>query len=228
MRIPGCSYRHTLTVIVPRVLPIATPTANPAFKDSAMQNLIPPSGRSKIVASDRICKSTQQTQNVTQYSPLLQATPTSKILLRYQENGHVTLRDRDVRKISPGTVFVYGTNESSPEDTFMDIFGVWTEDGTGGDGRGVLLAEAPFDDGACYQINDGKESARRQALSQRLHTENEGDDLWCGVEVPLPDDITSGTVYTLYWVWNWPTWVKEYPQHWQQEVYTSCIDIQVA
>lgn len=197
-----------------------------------MQNLIPPAGRSEITESDLICKSTQQSSNVTMYSPMLQATPESSIVLRYQENGHVTLRERDdtgtvPTKPTSGTVWVYGTNESAPQDTLANIHGFWDREGTGGDRRGVLLAAGPFDDGTCYQVNDSEESARRQTLPQREHTEREGRDLWCGIELSLPSELVAGSIYTLYWVWEWPTLLNETPQQWKQEDYTTCIDIEI-
>lgn len=218
--------------VVPRVLAFSTPGPNPAFNDFAMQNLIPPNGRSEILATDNICKSTQRKPNVTDYSPMLQISASSKLLLRYQENGHVTLRYRDdgaslPRKPTAGTVWVYGTNRSSQDDKIMSIHGVWNKDGTGGDGRGILLAEAPFDDGECYQVNESEESVRRQALPQRRHTEREGRDLWCGIALRLPSDLQAGTNYTLYWVWSWPTLLNEQPQQWEQEIYTSCMDIEI-
>lgn len=73
------------------------------------------------------------------------------------------------------------------------MYGKWTKDGTGGDKKGILLAEAPFDDGKCYQANGSKESWRRRALPQRRHTDKEESDLWCGVEVTLPPNLVSGT-----------------------------------
>lgn len=197
-----------------------------------MQNLIPPAGRLEVIETVLICKSTQQTENVTAYSPTLQAMASDRVLLRYQENGHVTLSDRYnsgdfPMKPTSGTVWVYGTNKPTPEDTLMGIHGVWDEKGTGGDGRGVLLTSAPFDDGMCYQVNDSEESARRQALPQRPHTKSEGRDLWCGVEVELPSELAPGTTYTLYWVWEWPTLLNEQPQQWKQEDCTTCIDVEI-
>src|SRR5690349_19502165 len=77
---------YTVTALietVPRVLPLPTPFPNPAFDDFAMQNLIPPAGRSGITEADPICKSTQQNKNMTMYSPMLHTTASNKILLRY-------------------------------------------------------------------------------------------------------------------------------------------------
>lgn len=209
--------------VVPRVFPLPEPTPNDAFNDLAMQNLIPPNGRDDVILNtDRICKSTQQEINQTAFSLMLHAPPASKVLLRYQENGHVTLHERDFMAEKPcsGVIWVYGTAASAPEDTLMVIYGRWTRDGTGGDQRGLLLAQSKFDDGACYQINDSKESKRRRSLPQRLHTEGEGNNLWCGIEIILPADLDTGTTYTIYWVWSWPTLLSD-SLRWKQEIYTT-------
>lgn len=220
------------TPVYSNFIAVPTPGPNKLYSDFTMQNLIPPEGRSEILETDHMCKETQRTRNVTKYSPRLQTSPASKILLRHQENGHATLRYIDdpgfpPRRPSPGTVWVYGTSDSEPDDTLTKIYGVWDKDGTGGDGRGVLLAEAPFDDGKCYQGNYGEESKRRQALPQRAHVGDEGNDLWCGTEVSLPSNLASDTIYTLYWVWSFPILLNETHPAWKQQIYTTCIDIEV-
>lgn len=216
-----------LTVTVPRVIPVGFGfRPNDDFNDFSMQNLIPPNNRGdrSIYLTDRICKSTQQTANQTEGYPALQAKSGSTILLRYQENGHVTLLKNSTNKRSSGYVWVYGTADPALDDTLMGIYGRWSEDGTGGDHRGVLLTHKPFDDGKCYQINTSEESKRRRLLPQRSHTTLEGADLWCGTEVRLPE-LASGTSYVLYWVWSFPTQFSD--GRTIPEIYTTCIDVEV-
>ncbi|KIX07412.1 uncharacterized protein Z518_02065 [Rhinocladiella mackenziei CBS 650.93] len=201
------------------------------FSDPAMVNLIPPDGRTinDIQPADLMCKSTQTSQTQTDGSPRLQAAPGSAVALRFQENGHVTLPDNQPGKPpNRGTVFVYGTTQPSPDDSFLAIHRVWNADGTGGDGRGVLLSTRDFDDGQCYQVNGGQISQQRQ--QQFPHTPNSlmGADLWCQQDIEIPSDAPTGQPYTLYWVWDWPTLpgTAGFPDG-KQEIYTTCMDIDI-
>lgn len=202
----------------------------PGFSDPEMVNLLPPNGReiNDILSTDLMCKSTQTSSNQTPGSPALSAAPGSNIALRYQENGHVSLpQNQPGKPTNRGTVYVYGTTQPSPDDAFLSIHRVWTPDGTGGDGRGVLLSTQNFDDGQCYQVNSGAISVQRQA--EFAHTANSlmGADLWCQQDIALPADA-SGT-YTLYWVWDWPTLpgTTGFPDG-KQEIYTTCMDVEVS
>lgn len=196
-----------------------------------MTYLLPPNERSSNVlyAEDLICKESQISANQTLESPSLSAPPGSTIMLMYQENGHVTLlRSASPLKASSGTVYVYGTSSSKPTDRLLDIHGAWTPGGEGGDRRGRLLSREPFDDGSCYQVSGSPESIRRQRLPQRHHMDFEGNDLWCGVRVNIPNDLERGSTYSLYWVWDWPTPPKapELPNG-KIEIYTTCLDVEI-
>lgn len=193
-----------------------------------MTYMIPPNDRAdgKIYRSDYICKSTQQTANQTLGSPMLQTEPGSRVLLMYQENGHITLPEASPNKPTPGTVYVYGTDMPYPHDTLLNIHGVWNKNGTAGDKRGRLLSTAPFDDGSCYQINSSKESLRRQDIPQRLHKEDEGENLWCGTVVKLPEHLPHGSNYTFYWVWDWPS-KDDSGGLIKPQIYTTCVDVHV-
>jgi len=175
-----------------------------------MTHLIPQLDRVNqvILPSDNICKQSQETYNQTIGSPMLEANAGSSMVLRYQENGHITIRSPDSRavpgKLTPGVVSIYITTQPSADDKLQAIHNVWTADGKGGNGRGRLLARSDFDDGACYQINDTTESKRRQSLPQRKHDDFEAQNLWCGSKVRIPDDAVADSVQTLYWVWDWP------------------------
>lgn len=190
--------------------------------------MIPPNGHAdgKIYQSNYICKPTQQTANQTLGSPMLQTEPGSKVLLMYEENGHITLPEALRDKPSLGTVYVYGTYMPYPYDTLLNIHGVWNINGTAGDKRGRLLSTAPFDDGSSYQINSSKTSLRRQDMLQHPHKEDEGENLWCGIVVKLPEHLPHGPNYTFYWVWDWPS---EYDSGGliKPQIYTTCVDIHV-
>jgi hypothetical protein len=192
-----------------------------------MTYLLPPNlaGHVSIDPRDSICKNSQQVPNQTAESPLISASRFDSLLLMYQENGHVTKLKETPGKATSGKIFVYGTNQSLESDEFLSIHHVWTKDGSGGDGRGQLLTETTFDDGSCYQINDTPESVLRRSLPQRAHLEFEGENLWCGVLVTLPEAAAIGSLYTLYWVWDWPTTSSVALPQGKMEVYTTCLDV---
>ena len=203
----------------------------PGFGDPAMVNLIPPDGRpaNQIQPQDLMCKITQTAQTQTDGSPRLQAAPGSAVGLRYQENGHVTLPGTQAGKPqNRGTVYVYGTTQPSPDDSFLAIHRVWTPDGTGGDRRGVLLSTQNFDDGQCYQVNGGTISNQRQGQYGHPFNMVMGSDLWCQQDIQIPTSAPSGQPYTLYWVWDWPTLpgTPGFPEG-KQEIYTTCMDIDI-
>lgn len=206
--------------------------SSPGFGDPAMVNLIPPDGRpaNQIQPQDLMCKSTQTSQTQTDGSPRLQAAPGSAIGLRYQENGHVTLPGTQAGKPqNRGTVYVYGTTQPSPDDSFLAIHRVWTPDGSGGDRRGVLLSTQNFDDGQCYQVNGGTISTQRQQQYGHAFNPFMGSDLWCQQDIQIPASAPSGKPYTLYWVWDWPTLpgTPGFPEG-KQEIYTTCMDVDIA
>ncbi|KJZ68863.1 hypothetical protein HIM_11744 [Hirsutella minnesotensis 3608] len=83
------------------------------------------------------------TSNYASSLPSLQAWAGAFIALRYQENGQVALPELSPHKRSSGSVFIYGTTQSSNDNLLDSIHQVWNEDGTGGDRRGrLIVAEA--------------------------------------------------------------------------------------
>lgn len=199
--------------------------------DFAMTNLIPPNGRSTgnaVLSTDLMCKYSQTIGNQTSGSPSLTASAGDMVALRYQENGHITQPQIPAGKpMGSGHVTVYGTSQPSNNDTFMEIHKVWNAEGTGGDGRGKLLATRYFDDGQCYQINTSPISLQRQQLYPHIANSLMGQDLWCQTDIQLPANITDS--YTLYWVWDWPTMAgtEGFPDG-KNESYTTCMDITIA
>jgi hypothetical protein len=176
-----------------------------------------------------MCKSSQTIGNQIAGSPALIAKAGDMVALRYQENGHVTLpQNQPGKPTNRGTIFIYGTTQPSNSDTLLGIHGVWTTDGKGGDGRGVLLATRNFDDGQCYQVNSGSISKARQKEFPHQANQLMGANLWCQSDVTLPTSISSST-YTLYWVWDWPTapGTVGFPNG-KNETYTTCMDISIS
>ncbi|PYI01957.1 hypothetical protein BO78DRAFT_232055 [Aspergillus sclerotiicarbonarius CBS 121057] len=206
---------------------------DPSFNDKTMTYLLPPDGQanqSVIEPTDKMCKSTQRTHNQTEGSPRLQASAGAAIALRFQENGHVTLPwNQPGKPKNRGTVYVYGTTEPKEDENFVDVYKVWNRNGTGGDRRGVLLSQQNFDDGRCYQINNGNISEYRQKAFPHVADQTMGADLWCQQDIALPSDAPSGKLYTLYWVWDWPTAPGVDPSlpNGKLEMYTTCIDVEV-
>lgn len=203
---------------------------NKAFGDAQMTYLIPPDGRSTgnaILSTDLMCKASQTMGNQTAGSPALSASPGDMIALRYQENGHVTLpQNQPGKPANRGTVFIYGTSNASDSDTLLSIHKVWNAEGTGGDGRGALLATQNFDDGQCYQANGGNISLQRQEEFTHVATNPMGVNLWCQVDFTIPTTVQTSGQYSIYWVWDWPTAVGTVGQEaGLNETYTSCLDL---
>ena len=201
------------------------------FSDPTMVNLIPGNGRliNDIRSTDLMCKDSQTSQTQTSGSPRLQAPAGANVALRYQENGHVTLpQNQPGKPDNRGTVFVYGTTQPSATDEFLSIHRVWNAEGTGGDGRGVLLSTQNFDDGQCYQDNDGTISQQRQKAFPHTPDALMGANLWCQQDIQIPTTAPSGKPYTLYWVWDWPTLpgTGDFTNG-KQEIYTTCMDVDI-
>ncbi|KAK5091635.1 hypothetical protein LTR05_001820 [Lithohypha guttulata] len=204
--------------------PRANQVRGPGFVEDAIVHRI-----TKVDANVPICMQQQSTQTQTTGSPRLQAAAGANVALRYQENGHVTFPDNPKGKPKgSGAVYVYGTTQPSSDDKLMSIHRVWTPDGKGGDGRGVLLSTQNYDDGQCYQVNDGPISVQRQKSFPFQVNTLMGVNLWCQTDIQLPATAPSGKPYTLYWVWDWPTLpgTPETPNG-QQEIYTTCMDVDI-
>lgn len=198
---------------------------DPDFNDFQMQYLLQATLENEISDTDKMCKNTQSSWNYSATFPPLRAKPGAHIALQYQENGHVTLPDLTPQKKGSGSIYIYGTTDPSDDDTIHSIHRVWDYRGGGGDGRGRLLAVRPFDDGQCYQINTGPISRERQMQYSKPAVDPQGADLWCQNDFQLPMDIASR--YTIYWVWDWPTEPSTATPFGKDEIYTSCIDIDI-
>lgn len=198
---------------------------DPRFNDFQMQHILPAPLESEISTADKLCKGTQLSWNYSAALPPLRAKPGAHLALQYQENGHVTLLRQTPQKKDSGMVYIYGTADPSTDDTLRSIHRVWDNQGRGGDRRGRLLAVRPFDDGQCYQINDGPVSVARQTQFPKQPMDPQGADLWCQNDFQLPMDVVEQ--YTLYWVWDWPTEPNPAAPFGKDEIYTSCIDVEI-
>ncbi|KAI1501162.1 hypothetical protein F5X99DRAFT_210154 [Biscogniauxia marginata] len=151
--------------------------------------------------------------------PRLTAAPGDFAAMQYQENGHVTQPELTQRPYRGGNVYVYGTLEHQDSDGINDVLNAWTADGTGGNGKGQLLASHYFDDGQCYQ-----QVANNPINSER--TSKYGlPELWCQSDFQLPEDLPAEGTYTVMWVWDWPLVVTDTQN--VTEIYTSCAEIQL-
>lgn len=159
-----------------------------------------------------VCKETQRTHNQTAESPALSAHANDTIYLMYQENGHVTKLKPNQ---APGIIIVHGTSNFSSADNFQSITSLESAREIHG-----LRQTFGFDDGHCYEDNGSIIANERNKMQHRMRLEFEGGNLWCGVKIRLPEGLTPGTIYTLYWIWDFSG-----PVH--TEVYTTCLDINV-
>ncbi|KAF2860955.1 hypothetical protein K470DRAFT_216092, partial [Piedraia hortae CBS 480.64] len=203
------------------------------FNGFSMSYQIPSdeSARIRLSSSDHVCHPAQRTSNYTNPDyPMLQVQPGSWVALKYLENGHVSLPWSQAGKPKAGgTVFVYGTTQPSEDDKMVDVL-EWTADGSGGNGKGFLLAAQNFDDGRCYEMNCGNISLTRQVLypnhvpgQPQSHIEQ-----WCESNVQIPTSQPAGKL-TTYWIWQWPTNPGMdciYP-HGKDEYYTTCADFEI-
>ena len=192
-----------------------------------MVYLLPPNGRTegKILPTDNMCRDSQQSPVQAPTYPRLQAMAGAQIALRYRENGHTTLLTPKNKPDNRGTVYIYGTTQPQQQESFLAIHKVWNTDGTGGDKRGKLLAKQDFDDDQCYQQNGSPISAARQKQFPVAPEQFEGTDLLCQNDISLPQDAPTGKPYTLYWVWDWPTFENDPNQ--VEEIYTTCMDVDI-
>jgi hypothetical protein len=197
-----------------------------------MTYLLPPlsSGRTRVNGSDPLCAPTQRTSNQTKNYPRLRVSPGAYVAMKYLENGHVTLpQNAPGKPKGGGTVFVFGTDEPSSNELLTEVL-QWNNDGTGGNKRGTLLTAQAFDDGRCYQINDGDISiARQEKFPNPLPGQPRSThEQWCETDVVIPANVSTNSTYTVYWVWQWPT-KPGIPgvSDGKDEYYTTCSDLDI-
>ncbi|KAK5154557.1 hypothetical protein LTS14_006695 [Recurvomyces mirabilis] len=200
------------------------------YNGFTMDYLVPQTGV-RITSTDALCHPAQRTSNYTNPAyPKLQVTPGSYVAMKYLENGHVTLPWNQLGKpAGGGTVFVYGTAQPSNNEQIADVLN-WSTDGTGGNGKGFLMAAQNFDDGRCHQINCGNISIARQTLfpAHVAGQPSSSVEQWCETDLKIPTTVKPGSL-SVYWIWQWPT----EPGHdctlaeGKDEYYTTCSDFDV-
>lgn len=177
------------------------PRTTAGWGDKIPQWLLPLSGQSAY-SGDEILNKYPFQANPSQ--PMLQASAGDHIAILHMENGHTSLpQNQPLKPHNRGTIFFYGTSKPNAQEKLFDVHLRWNRDGTGGDKRGVLLATRNYDDGNCYQPNSGQISTSR---AQKLASDGaqHGRELICQSDVKLPSDLAPGSIYTIYWYWDWP------------------------
>nr|POE99402.1 hypothetical protein CFP56_52794 [Quercus suber] len=203
---------------------------DPTFTGFSVNYLVPQVGV-RINSSDSLCHPDQRSSNYTNPAyPKLKAAPGDYVAMKYLENGHVTLPENQAGKPeNRGTVYVYGTYQPADDEKLIDVL-QWTEDGSGGNGKGFMMTAQNFDDGRCHQINCGNISTYRQTHfpSHQIGQPTSTMEQWCETDLEIPNTVTTGTL-TVYWVWQWPTSPNAdctYPDG-KDEYYTSCSDMEI-
>jgi hypothetical protein len=211
----------------------------PDFNEDALVQRMPASnenGKIFITADQLLCHENQrERKQASDRFPRLQTAPGNFVAIRYQENGHITTAGTIVGKPeNGGTVYVYGTTDPKSDEKLVDVL-QWTQNGKGGDSRGVLLAMNDYDDRRCY-LNNETPIAQERKLADPAYmagTPQSGPAnsvMYCETNVKLPDTIEQGRPYTLYWVWQWPTLPGKNDglPNGKDEYYSTCIDVDVA
>ena len=124
--------------------------------------------------------------------PKLKASPGAEITASWLENGHTTndTPENSAPGYNSGNVYMYGSTEPPANLTLAGIL-AWKSD----EGPNRFLATFPFDDGFCAEL--GSENKPRGA--PRWASGGGGP---CMGKFNLPEDLNSGTTYTVYWVWD--------------------------
>ncbi|KAK0618018.1 hypothetical protein B0T17DRAFT_470515, partial [Bombardia bombarda] len=183
----------------------------PGISDANNTWLLPPNGRpdGKIIhPDDKIVREGQRTLKYSDEFPMLKVAPGDFVAISYLENGHVSGPDKEglpIKPINRGTVYLYGTTENDLTNyNLVDIHLKWTADGTGGDGKGKLLATRNYDDGQCYEAIPATGDTEG-IITHRKSVLNNDVNLMCQSDLQIPDDLAPNTTFTVIWVWDWPT-----------------------
>ncbi|OCL06477.1 hypothetical protein AOQ84DRAFT_390164 [Glonium stellatum] len=147
------------------------------------------------------CSAFQVSQFQANGLPGLKVSPGSQIVAQYLENGHISA------PLSPasvvGDIYWFGTEDVSATGEDATTFGE-VQSWKGGAGRGRLLGVNSFDDGKCGRGDLG---------------------LPCRSTFQIPTKAVVGSVYTVYWLWNYSGKLGNNTKH--IEYYTSCMDVDI-
>ncbi|KAG5977705.1 hypothetical protein E4U55_006598 [Claviceps digitariae] len=173
----------------------------PGFSDKVPQHILPPDGQAAYTGQEILNKFPLEANPK---NPLLQAAPGDHVAIIHLENGHVSLPQNQPKKpLNRGTIFFYGTSQPKEQEKLFDVHLRWNKDGTGGDKRGIFLGTRNYDDGQCFQPNTAAITNERASKfsSDGAKTSQE---LPCQSDIKLPENLKPGSVYTVYWYWDWP------------------------
>ncbi|KAB5578400.1 hypothetical protein GE09DRAFT_1280765 [Coniochaeta sp. 2T2.1] len=186
------------------------PRTAPGYYDNGNYHLIPAnSDHRNLTKSDPLAHEYQRVSNYTEKNPPLKAAPGDMVALQYQENGHTTKPGGQTNKpLNRGTVWIYGTSDLKGDTPLLDVLYSWNVQGTGGNGKGKLLATRNFDDGHCHENNDGPIATQRNKDFEKPAEDPMGANLWCQTDLALPNDLPAGQKYTLIWIWDWPSMLE--------------------
>ncbi|CAM1504297.1 Fc.00g018880.m01.CDS01 [Cosmosporella sp. VM-42] len=181
-------------------------STDPVFSDSIPVNILPVAGQGSYSGSEILNKFKYEADP---QFPMLEAAAGDYVAIMHLENGHTTLPgNQPLKPLNRGTVYFYGTTKPKENEKLFDVHLLWNKDGSGGDGRGKLLATRNYDDGQCYQPNPSELSTER-ATKLAAYGAEHNQELACQSDIKLPTDLKEGDVYTIYWYWDWPDLNKE-------------------
>ncbi|KAM7207718.1 hypothetical protein V8F20_001985 [Naviculisporaceae sp. PSN 640] len=175
-------------------------------------------GHNVILPTDKAVNPTRSKLTDAMYSadaPMLKVAPGDFVAFMYTENGHVSKQDifgGNAKPINRGTVYVYATYENDLSDyNLVDIHLKWNQDGTGGDGKGKLVATRNYDDGQCHEVIPSGIGDQEGITTFRMaHLKGGYELLPCQTDIKVPLDAKVGKTLTFIWVWDWPTQKPEY------------------
>ncbi|KAG5926609.1 hypothetical protein E4U42_003118 [Claviceps africana] len=173
----------------------------PGFSDQVPQHILPAAGQAAYTGQEVLNKFPFEANPK---HPLLQAAPGDHVAIIHLENGHVSLPQNQPKKpLNRGTIFFYGTSQPKEQERLFDVHLRWNKDGTGGDKRGIFLGTKDYDDGQCFQPNTAAITNER---ASRFSSDGAkiSQELPCQSDIKLPDNLKPGSVYTVYWYWDWP------------------------
>lgn len=178
------------------------PRSQAGFKDTIPQLLLPVVGTPAYTGKEVLNKFpfTDKPEH-----PMLEAFPGDHVAIIHLENGHVSLPQNQPNKpLNRGTIYFYGTSKPKDQEQLFDVHLAWNKDGSGGDKRGILLATRNYDDGQCFQPNTAAITNERVSKYSADGAKNT-QELPCQSDIQLPADLKPGSVYTIYWYWDWPS-----------------------
>lgn len=145
-----------------------------------------------------VCKATQQAAINLKSWPRLKAAPGDKVVAYHYENGHVSTPETAGNS---GRTYWFGTTKQDAKHTLGDVL-KWIDDGEEQGGPGRYLAASLYDDQKCAEANPSPISAERGIGPGGVNKPCKD------IGFVVPAELKPGSVYTVYWVWD-------YSQHWR-------------